>query len=128
MTAGELGNDDLSSASTSFTELPTAWYRDQIKGYYKNNLSIGHLNVNSILGKIDEVLDLLNECRFDILFLSETKLDKFVSLTLLSNPVSIASHAETESEVLVIRLFTFVIQLLLDDSLKWNRKISNRFA
>ena len=79
MTAGELGNDELSSTSASFTELPTAWYRDQIKGYYKNNLSLGHLNVNSILGKIDEVLDLLNECRFDILFLSETKLDKFVS-------------------------------------------------
>ena len=84
VTAGELGNDDLSSTSASFTELPTAWYRDQIKGYYKNNLSIGHLNVNSILGKIDEGLDLLNECRFDILFLSETKLDKFVSSTLLS--------------------------------------------
>ena len=32
------------------------------------------------------MLDLLNECRFDILFLSETKLDKFVSSTLLSNP------------------------------------------
>ena len=40
----------------------------------------------------------------------------------------IASYAETESEVLVVCLFTFVIQLLLDDSLKWNRKISNRFA
>ena len=32
------------------------------------------------------MLDLLNECRFDILFLSETKLDKLVSSTLLSNP------------------------------------------
>ena len=32
------------------------------------------------------MLDLLNECRFDILFLSETRLDKVVSSTLLSNP------------------------------------------
>ena len=59
---------------------------DKHKGYYKNNLSIGHLNVNSILGKIDKVIDILNECHFNILFLSETKLDNSVSSTLLSNP------------------------------------------
>ena len=45
VTAGELGNDDLSSTSASFTEILTACYRDKIKGYYMNNLSIGHLNV-----------------------------------------------------------------------------------
>ena len=44
VTARVLGNDDLSSNSASFTEIPTVWYRDQIKGYYMNNLSIVHLN------------------------------------------------------------------------------------
>lgn len=50
------------------------------------NLSIGHLNTNSILGKIDEILELLHECRFDILVISETKIDKFFSTSLLSSP------------------------------------------
>ena len=73
-----------SGVSDDSEELPTAWYRTQIKDYYKNNLSIGHLNINSIFSKIEEVIDILNECHFNILFLSETK--NSVSLTLLSNP------------------------------------------
>ena len=50
-----------------------------MRNYYKKNLFIGHLNTNSILGK-------LHECRFDILVISETKIDKFVWTSLLSNP------------------------------------------
>lgn len=49
-------------------------------------LAIGHVNVNCILGKIDEVLDLLAICLFDILFISETKIDKSVPSSLLSSP------------------------------------------
>lgn len=81
---GDLNRSGVSDNSGE--ELPTAWYRTQIKDYYKNNLSIGHLNINSIFSKIDEVIDILNECHFNILFLSETKLDNSVSSTLLSNP------------------------------------------
>lgn len=77
---------NTSSASASYNELPTDWYKEHINGYYKNNLSIGHLNINSILGKIEDVLNLLNECRFDLLFISETKIDKSVSSSLLSTP------------------------------------------
>ena len=94
-------------------ELPTAWYRTQIKDYYKNNLSIGHLNINSIFSKIDEVIDILNECHFNILFLSETKLDKSVSSTFYLTHI-IASFTATESEVLVVFSSISVIQLLLD--------------
>ena len=50
------------------------------------DLGIGHLYVNSILGKIDQVLDLLRNCRFDMLFISETKIDKSVPSLLLSSP------------------------------------------
>lgn len=57
-----------------------------LKAITRKNLSIGHLNTNSIIGKIDEIFDLLNECHFDILFISETKIDKSVSTKLLSNP------------------------------------------
>ena len=75
---GEEGDSSLLSS-------PVEWYKENIKGYYKKNISIGRLNTNSIIGKIDEILDLLNECRFDILFISETKIDKSVSRKLLSN-------------------------------------------
>ena len=65
---------------------PIEWYSENMRNYYKKNLSIGHLNTNSILGKLVEILELLHECRFDILVISETKIDKFVSKSLLSNP------------------------------------------
>lgn len=41
---------------------------EHMNGYFKNNLKIAHLNINSIYGKVNEVLDLLNTyCQFDIL-------------------------------------------------------------
>lgn len=54
------------------------WFNKNINSYYKSNLKIAHLNVNSIYGKSDEVLELLNQCRFDILFI----LVKAKSMTL----------------------------------------------
>ena len=69
-------------SSSPTTQLPAEWFNEHINGYYKNNLKIGHLNINSIYGKVDEVIDLLNLCRFDILFLSESKIDNNVSSSL----------------------------------------------
>ena len=83
---GVLEGEGDSSLLSSLSPTPVEWYKENIKGYYKKNLSIGHLNTNSIIGKIDEIFDLLNECRFDILFISEMKIDKSVSTELLSNP------------------------------------------
>ncbi|RMX55077.1 hypothetical protein pdam_00023217 [Pocillopora damicornis] len=51
----------------------------RIRGYYKNNLSTGHLNVNCILGKIDP---------------------RFHQPYYLTH--IIASYTETESEALVV--------------------------
>ena len=53
-----------------------------INGYYKNNLKIGHLNVNNILGKSDEVINLLDGCAFHILFITESKIDGTTSSSL----------------------------------------------
>ena len=53
----------------------------------KGNLKIGHLNVNSIYGKADEILQLLNVCYFDILFIGESKIDSTVLSSLLSHAV-----------------------------------------
>ena len=45
-------------------------------------MKIGHLNVNGIYGKAEEVIDLLITCRFDIFFVAESKTDGFVNSSL----------------------------------------------
>ena len=72
---GELDNDD------SLT-----WFQSHIGSYYRFNLKIGYLNINSIINKIDEVKEMLNKNMFDILFIAETKIDKTVSSSLISQP------------------------------------------
>ena len=62
------------------------WYQSNISGYYKFNIKIGYLNINSVVNKIDEVKELLNRNMFDILFLAETKIDSTVSSHLVSHP------------------------------------------
>ena len=64
---------------------PIEWFNCNITGYYKNNLKIGHLNVNSIYGKADEIIDLLSTCQFDILFIAESKIDCSVSNSLFAH-------------------------------------------
>ena len=61
-------------------------YQSNISGYYKFNIKIGYLNINSVVNKIDEVKELLNRNMFDILFLAETKIDSTVSSRLVSHP------------------------------------------
>ena len=74
---------DVSDLNT--TQLPLEWFNTDINGYYKNNLKIGHLNVNSIYGKANEVHDVLNQCMFDILIISESKIDSSVSNMLFAH-------------------------------------------
>ena len=45
------------------------------KTKYNKNLIVGHLNVNSICSKFEEVADILNNNLLDIFALSETKID-----------------------------------------------------
>ena len=77
--------DSTQSVNDSTSQLPTDWFDTNINSYYKNNLKIGHLNVNSIYGKADEVIEILNICKFDILFIAESKLDESVGNSLFSH-------------------------------------------
>ena len=63
-----------------------SWFEDKIGSYYKSNLKIAYLNINSIHNKIDEVKQMLNKNLFDIMFIAETKIDSTVSDALLSQP------------------------------------------
>ena len=44
------------------------WFSGNISSYYKSNIKIAHLNINSIQNKLDEVKDMLNQHMFDVLF------------------------------------------------------------
>ena len=83
--APELNTSDINNSSSSSSESPIEWFAAKVNGYYKNNLKIGHLNINSIFGKSDEVVNLLDKCAFDILFISESKIDGSVSSTLFAH-------------------------------------------
>ena len=82
----ESNTSDINNSSSSSSESPIEWFSAKVNGYYKNNLKIGHLNINSIFGKSDEVVNLLDKCAFDILFISESKIDGSVSSTLFPSP------------------------------------------
>ena len=60
-------------------------YKTNVLSYYKYNMSIAHININSIWNKIDEVKLLLNEGLFHILAISETKLDSTYNSFYLQN-------------------------------------------
>ena len=62
---------------------PIDWFASHIKSYYKRNLKIGHLHVNSIYSKVDE--DLLNTCQFNIFFAAESKIDGLGTSTLFAH-------------------------------------------
>ena len=55
---------------------PIDWFASNINSYYKRNLKIGHLNVNSIYGKADEVMPIRH-------FFRNRKLRSMVLLTAL---------------------------------------------
>ena len=63
----------VSSGESQVDEI--ANYKTNVLSHYKYNISIAHININSIWNKIDEVKLLLNEGLFHILAISETKLD-----------------------------------------------------
>ena len=80
------GERSINTSTSSSTDQPMDWYRAQVMGYYKKNLTIAYLNVNSIYGKADEVLSLLETCQFDVLLIAKTKIDGIYSNSLLAHP------------------------------------------
>ena len=55
------------------------WYSENINSYHKSNINFGHLNINSIQNKMDEVRDMPIRNMFDILFIAEMKIDSTYS-------------------------------------------------
>ena len=64
----------------------TSWYKANICNYYKSNLKIAYLNINSIQNKLYEVKNMLKRNFFDILFVAESKIDNTFSNELLKQP------------------------------------------
>ena len=77
-------NSSLDSTDSQVDEISN--FKTKVLSYYKYNLSIAHININSIWNKIDEVKLLLNEGLVDILAISETKLDSTYNNFLLQHP------------------------------------------
>ena len=48
---------------------------EKVRCTFRNNMIIGHLNVNSLNLKFKEVKDLIVRCKFEVMVLTETKLD-----------------------------------------------------
>ena len=67
------------------------WYSENINSYHKSNIKFGHLNINSIQNKMDEVRDMLIRNMFDILFIAETKLILLILTTYSGNQDTILS-------------------------------------
>ena len=63
-----------------------SWYTANVSEYYKFNLKLAYLNINSITNKIDEVKEMLGKGLFDILFIAESKIDSTTSTTVLAQP------------------------------------------
>ena len=61
-------------------------YKTNVLSYYKYNMSVAHININSIWNRIDEVKLLLNEGLLHILAISETKLNSTYNSSLLQHP------------------------------------------
>ena len=83
--AGSTGDTDSDFASADIVD-SMSWYQSNINSYYKFNLKIAYLNINSLINKVDEVKEMLSRNMFDILFIAETKIDCSVSSSLLSQP------------------------------------------
>ncbi|XP_068728844.1 uncharacterized protein [Montipora capricornis] len=70
---------DLSAEDCFDMKDSIEWYSENINSYYKSNIKFGHLNINSVHNKMDEVRDMLIRNMFDILFKAETKIDSTYS-------------------------------------------------
>lgn len=85
-TGDSLNNSTSAVSDTSETDV-VADYKASIAAYYKFNLSIAHQNINSLQNKMDEIRALLNQELFDILVLTETKIDSSYNNSLFQHPL-----------------------------------------
>ena len=76
----EASKDKVSSCGNLHVSLNDNCIFSQIKRFYlenKNELKIGHINVNSIRHKFLPFKEILEENVFDVLAIQETKLDEY---------------------------------------------------
>ena len=90
-----LDENELTSRNDSNVDINDELDRDVVEGEelfnnlrclrekHMSNVIISHLNVNSLSSKLGEIKELLNVCRFEVLVLSETKLDASFKQTTL---------------------------------------------
>ena len=81
-------DSSLNSSSNGLKDINDSvdWFSSAVCGYYKSNIKIAYLNINSIQNKLDEVKEMLNRSLIDILFIAETKIDSTFSSNLLTQP------------------------------------------
>ena len=85
-TGDSLNNSTSTNSDTSEPSVIVD-YKASIAAYYKFNLSIAHQNINSLQNKMDEIRTLLNQELFDILVLTETKIDSSYNNSLFQHPL-----------------------------------------
>ena len=56
------GDSSLNSSSNGLKDINDSvdWFTSAVCGYYKSNIKIAYLNINSIQNKLDEVKEMLN--------------------------------------------------------------------
>lgn len=69
---------DQSNTGRETGEDSIKWCEPNINSYYKYNLKLAHININGLRNKPDEVKQILNCKLFDMLFISETKIDNTI--------------------------------------------------
>ncbi|PFX13398.1 Protein disabled [Stylophora pistillata] len=81
-------NEEILSVMSDDDSIPDSlkWFSGNISSYYKSNINIAHLNINSTQNKLDEVKEMLNRNMFDILFIGKTELNGSYSSSLLYHP------------------------------------------
>lgn len=71
----DINNDVNEVDQVNFTQHETV----KLRNMYRNNMIIGHLNVNSLNSKFSEMSDLIVRSNFEVMVISETKLDESFS-------------------------------------------------
>ena len=79
---------------TPETNLESCLENDQWKTFDKRGLHLIHLNINSILPKIDELCEIAKKTRTTVIGLTETKLD----VTILDGEVNIDGYELIRSD------------------------------
>ena len=79
---------------TPETNLESCLENDQGKTFNKRGIHLIHLNINSVLPKIDELLEIAKKTRATVIGLTETKLDA----TILDGEVNIEGYELIRSD------------------------------